>query len=515
MNANQLRTFQSDPAAFRAALTIDADGQPIRLGEALEHWQDADFRATDPMWLTAIGRPQAGVQRAYLERPRGHSKTTDIAVMVAWAIAFAPRLIRGGVAAADRDQAKLTRDAVLRLCKLNPWLDRLLDVQNYRIANRHTDSECQIISNDAASSWGLLVDFIVCDEMSVWPSEDLWSSLASAASKRGNCCLIVISNAGMGRGTSWQWRVREACRTSNRWHFHTLDGPAASWITQERLDELRILLPGPAYARVVLNRWQTGSGDAIETDLIDRAIKTIGKHPAEAWRYVAGLDIGIRHDRTGLVVVGKHLGHVERIETPRHLPRTHPQAAMREMGILPPLPPIVDHKIVQATGRLQVAASRSWHPAEGKVSLEDVRRECNELHREYHLAALDVDPHQAEYLAERLKRDGIPVRLIPQTGKSLPAQAAATLAAFQAGLIEIPPTEEQLIEDLRQLRAVEKSYGVRLTSPKGPSGHGDSATALSIALAAARQLKHCVRPPKRSVVLNDDPGLLAYEYGRG
>lgn len=41
---------------------------------------------------------------------------------------------------------------------------------------------------------------------------------------------------------------------------------------------------------------------------------------------------------------------------------------------------------------------------------------------------------------------------------------------------------EQLIEDLHALKAVEKSYGVRLESPRGPQGHGDAATALSIAL---------------------------------
>ena len=39
-----------------------------------------------------------------------------------------------------------------------------------------------------------------------------------------------------------------------------------------------------------------------------------------------------------------------------------------------------------------------------------------------------------------------------------------------------------LLCDLRNLRVVEKSYGCRLESPRGPSGHGDAATALAMAL---------------------------------
>jgi hypothetical protein len=45
----------------------------------------------------------------------------------------------------------------------------------------------------------------------------------------------------------------------------------------------------------------------------------------------------------------------------------------------------------------------------------------------------------------------------------------------------------QLLADLRALRVEEKSYGVRLTSPRGPNGHGDAATALAIALLIAKR----------------------------
>ena len=53
----------------------------------------------------------------------------------------------------------------------------------------------------------------------------------------------------------------------------------------------------------------------------------------------------------------------------------------------------------------------------------------------------------------------------------------------------IPPylaNDATLLADLRALRVVERSYGVRLDSPRGINGHGDCATALAIALHVAK-----------------------------
>ena len=65
--------------------------------------------------------------------------------------------------------------------------------------------------------------------------------------------------------------------------------------------------------------------------------------------------------------------------------------------------------------------------------------------------------------------------------------AQTTLEAFNERLIDVPDNED-LLADLRKLRVVEKSYGIRLDSPRGPSGHGDSATGLAVALHTAKRL---------------------------
>jgi len=120
--------YASDPSAFRDDLTVDVDGVARRFGDVVDPWQRDDFAAIDPALMRCNGRqPQAeGRSRFYCERPRGASKTTDLAVTAVWAMAFAARPIRGYCYAADKDQAAILKDAMATIVRLNPWLADIL-----------------------------------------------------------------------------------------------------------------------------------------------------------------------------------------------------------------------------------------------------------------------------------------------------------------------------------------------------------------------------------------------------
>jgi len=276
------------------------------LADVLEPWQSEDFAAMDGGWSALAGIPtESPCRRAWIERPRGHSKTSDIAVAVSYSLVFSPDQLRGVAAAGDKDQAGILRNAIAKLVQLNGW-QQFLDVQQSRVINRRTGSTLDIMSSDAPSSYGLLPDFIVCDEMTHWPRRDLWDSLLSSAAKRAQCVLIVISNAGWT--DSWQYETREVVREDPRWHFHSLDGPHASWITEDSLDEQRRLLPGVAFDRLWLNRWSSGSGDALTGETIDASVDP--NHAPMSGEekgvvFSAGLDLGIKRDKSALCVVGK------------------------------------------------------------------------------------------------------------------------------------------------------------------------------------------------------------------
>jgi phage terminase large subunit-like protein len=486
-----LRRMQSSPAAFRDALMIDADGGAVRLGEVLDPWQRADFEAIDPAWHYVAHRtgPAPTHNRAWLERPRGHSKTNDLAVMIAWVLFASPRRLVGLAAAADRDQAKLLRDAVSKLVATNPWLSKFLDVQAFRIINPHTESTLEIISSDAPSSYGATPDFIICDELTHWARRDLFDSLLSSAAKRSHCTLLIICNAGFQ--DSWQWELREAIRDSAGWFFHALDGPQASWISEKHLAEQRRLLPTIAFDRLWLNRWGTGSGDAIDPADLAAAIHTHHHagtiHPALGWTYAAGIDIGLRRDASSVCVVGRHVGHS--VAIPKTIPGDTARgamAAMIDLGFIEPRASNLEteYRVTEPTGRYAVPHVAMWRPAGGTVSISAIEDEIRKLHAIYNFAAVGADPWQAALLIERLRAVGVPIDPVDFVSTNLKSMASVVLESFRERTIELAD-HPQLRADLQSLRVEEKSYGIRLVAPRDGHGHGDAGTAMSIGLLVA------------------------------
>ena len=256
ISTKQFQRYASDPAAFRADLTVDVDGIARRFGDVMDPWQRDDFALLDPALAICNGRnanvggPVLDVRmRAFLERGRGHSKTTDLAVMACWALAVSTRPLKGYAYAADRDQVGCSR----RRSDHRPAEPLAGDDTRCRprkIVNKAVDHPGEggiltIEASDVGSSYGILPDLIIADELVHWEEkagEGLWHSLISSAAKRSNCLLVVISNAGFV--DSWQWNAREVARTDEAWLFSRLDGPQASWLSPERLAEQRSMLPG-------------------------------------------------------------------------------------------------------------------------------------------------------------------------------------------------------------------------------------------------------------------------------
>jgi hypothetical protein len=483
INARQFATFAADPAAFRHSLVVDVDGTARQFGDVQDEWQKADFSALDPALMACNGRALPNPEdpplrlRAYLERPRGHSKTTDLAILSVWALAFSTRPIRGYAFAADKDQARLLRDAMATIIRLNPWLAGILEVRPdsvLNLAQKHPGEggKLEIFTSDVASSYGILPDLIVADELCHWEGDgSLWHSLISSAAKRSNCLMAVISNAGFV--DSWQWQVREAARTdSDNWFFSRLDGPQASWMTPARLAEQRRMLPSIAYSRLWENNWSSGGGDALTQADIDAAFfpeLTPMAGREAGWQYVAGVDLGLTRDCSAVVVLAVPAGN--------------------------PL------------GRIRLASNKLWRPTPGhKIDLSEVEAHLLDLDGKFGLEHVAYDPWQAEHLAQRLeklagrrRRDAylnpnlrrqthLPwLKEISPTASNLREQASTVIEAFGDRRLLLYPCE-QLRRDLMKLRVEEKSYGLRLVSPRDGEGHGDTFSSFALALLVAHDL---------------------------
>jgi phage terminase large subunit-like protein len=432
-----LKQLQNDPAAFRAELLIDGDNGPRKLAGCLDPWQADDFAALDPSWRKVAGQDvQPRYLRAWLERGRGHSKTGDASVMAAWALFASRRKLAGVVVACDKDQAALVRSSIDTLLRLNPWLAGILEVTAARITNKHTGSTLTIESADVASSFGWLIDFAIFDEVSHAAKRNLWDSAFSAIAKRRYGLLVSIGNAGFR--DSWQWELREKIRSDQAWYFHRLDGPVASWISTENLDEQRRLLPDKVYRRLWLNQWADGSGDALELGDIDAALcleRPTG--PERGWLYVAGVDVGLVHDASCVAVIGRHVGYTDPILT-RRSRATGTLAAMHDMDIVPALEsPAVEYRRIPGTERLKLCRLDVWQPSGTKVDLSAVENRISELHREYLLARVTADPWQAELMLQRLNRQGVPCEGLQMSGSTLQALATSLLTEFRGRTVDL------------------------------------------------------------------------------
>jgi len=461
--------YAANPSSFRADLIVDVDGVARRFGDVQDDWQRDDFAAVDPGLMRCNGRSdKPGLMRAYLERGRGHSKTTDLAVTCCWALAFATRPLRGYCYAADRDQAALLQSAMATVIRLNPWLGGILEVQKNLVLNVAAGhpgegGKLEISTSDVASSYGILPDLIVADELCHWQGDgSLWHSLISSAAKRSNCLLAVISNAGFV--DSWQWAVREAARTDEAWLFSRLNGPQASWLTEERLAEQRRMLPAIAYERLWNNCWSASGGDALTPQDIaaafDDALSPM-TGTEKGWLFVGGVDLGLTRDCSAVVVLAVPAGG--------------------------------------KAGRIRLADAKLWKPTPGrKIDLREIQRHILALDEQFGLEVVAFDPWQMEHLAQTLEADSGRrrrnqkrfigtepwMREIAPTATNLRAQATQVIESFGDRRLQLFP-QEHLRRDLLKLRVEEKSYGIRLTSPRDGEGHGDTFSAFALALLVA------------------------------
>jgi hypothetical protein len=205
MNNNpqaMMQRMATDPAYFRSQLNIEVAGSVVRYADVAADWQETDFAAMDAMCLRCVGHTKADVtpMRSLLERCRGASKTSDLAIMACWALAFATFPARLISASGAKDQARLLRDAIRRLAELNPWLGSILEINQYTVRNIRNGAELEILSSEGATNFGQLCDAVLVDELHNWPDTEsakhFWYVVSSTITKKQNCVCLVISNAG-------------------------------------------------------------------------------------------------------------------------------------------------------------------------------------------------------------------------------------------------------------------------------------------------------------------------------
>jgi hypothetical protein len=421
-----LARWRADRMAFRREAIVLENGQAF--GQVIEAWQVEDFRALDD----PVHR------HAYLERPRGHSKTGDLGTEAVVELVLGPPGQRLYCAAADEDQASLLFQDVLGKFQRNPLLAPLVKVTRRVLTVPSLGSTLTVLASDAPSAYGLRPDWIAVDELAEWRRRELWDSLWSATGKRARCRMLVISSAGWDK-TSIAWEVRSIAEAEADWLLSSR-GPCASWVSDAWREQQRRTLPPHVFARLHLNQWVEGVGaflTAVEVDGI-----FVEALPAVRWGQQAlGLDIGLSKDRTVLALV-----------------RGDPSS-----------PLVVVESLV------------TWTPRPGtKVDLTEVEGAVADLARATG-APVVCDPWQAVLLAQRLRARGLSVVEYSFTGDSRRKLFGAVLDLVRTGRLRCRPHDD-LRRELLGLEVAETAAGWRVDHRVGQ--HDDHVVAVALAAHA-------------------------------
>jgi hypothetical protein len=396
----------------------------------------------------------------FLTRSRGSSKTTDLAAGCVAVLATADRPLRLYWLAADRDQGKLALDAIDGFLRRTPALAGRVSL-TAKGATGANGAQLEILPADAPSAWGLNPHFVFCDELANWAdapgARRLWEAVSSAAAKRADCRMVVLTTPSTPDHWSYT-EVLEPARRSGLWRVSERRGPPP-WMSEEKLREQRERLPDSVFRQLFLGEWTASEGSFLEPDAVDRAFTLDGPRGADRSRflYVSSLDLGSVHDRTAFAV-----GHREG--------------------------PVV-HLDWLAT----------WQGSRGRpVDFSSVEQSIVAAHEAYGFGAMSYDRWQALDLTQRLTKRGVPCREFVFTRPNKMRLAQTLLSLLNGGHLALYAAAG-LKEELLGLRLVQASDGTWAFDHR-PGGHDDMAIAVS--MMAVRALEGAERGVQcRSVML--------------
>jgi hypothetical protein len=410
--------------AFRREAILLEDGRPF--GEVIEPWQQEDFAALD----------SPGVRHAYLERPRGHSKTGDLGTEAVTELVLGPPGSSLFCAAADEDQARLLLEDVRGKFERSSMLASLVRHTRTEILVKATGSRLRVMAADAPSAYGLRPDGIYVDELAEWRTRALWDSLWSATGKRPRCRMLVISTAGWDKA-GIAWEVRSIAEREANWYFSTR-GPCASWIDPAWLAQQERTLPAHVFARLHHNRWVEGAGAFLTAAEVDGVF---ADSPAEGTGPLAvGLDLGLSRDRSAIAAV----------------------RADAETGLV-----VVEALVTYAPGRGE------------RVDLRAVEEEVAGLARSLG-APVVLDPWQGVLMAQRLRAAGCGVVEYSFTADGRRRLFGTLLDLIRLGRLRSRP-HEALRRELLGLEVQETGAGWRVEHRSGQ--HDDHVVAVALGVA--------------------------------
>lgn len=396
-------------------------------------------------------------RRWWIERTKKASKDADLALMVIWLVAFATRPFYGQIGAANKEQASIVKKRIEHLLFWNKWLNEYMEVVQWKIKSRAKMEdgrtplcEFDIMSSDIAGAHGGTPDLLIVNELSHVTKWEFAENLMDNADGVPQGMIVIATNAGFKGTKAEVWRNNAI--KSPMWAVHVLDRPAP-WHDKKTVEDARARTTLSRWKRLWQGVWVSGKGDALSEEAIERLFRMLGpkEGPEEGIRYIAGLDLGITHDHSALVILGVN--------------------------------------ILQRS--VFTALWKKWVPRNttGKVALPEVMAEVKRLAKLFRVECVWYDPTEARLMAQLLGEQVKMEEMSFSKPGNLNLMAECLIQASEsASLVCYDDEEGTLRRDFGKFDIVEKPYGYKLEAVRDEFGHADVGTALVIALPAALKM---------------------------
>ena len=476
--AYRRRSFR-DPVLFAKGLTIPSEDKgPKLFKDVIASFQEECLRLLAPSLSAIRGGWMPKARRFWIERTKKAAKDSDLAICVLWLTAFSTRPTLVQVSAANQQQAGIVKRRASDLLFYNGWLNDLVAIRQNRIIGKNGMCEVVIEATGASGAkQGDTPDLLILNELvhvEKWAVNETHMNNADGVPKG---VVIVSTNAGIKGSRAEVWR-KNATSNPDRWTVR-IYSQLAPWIRKDDVEEARRRDPvGSEFGRLWMGRWQSGKGGAVDDAAIERCFTLEGplKAPEPGWTYAAGLDLGVSHDHSGVVVVGAN--HEER--------------------------------------KAKLAWARGWVPVlpndqgQLEVDAEDVEGECLRLWNLFRIQWFGYDPAAGgSFMAQSLRRRGVPMREMSfGSPANLTAMATAFVTMVRGGRLEcFEDPEGRLRRDFGKFSIVVKvPSGYRLEAVSDEFGHADVGTALVICLPTVQGMMAWGLGLQEDDVLAEEPG---------
>lgn len=478
INAAYRKQAAADFMVFTKGLRIASQGGPRVFTRCMAPFQLQFFEELAPNIEALRDGYKPQIRRWWVERTKKASKDADLAVIIAWVVAFPTRPFYGQVGAANGEQAGIVKERLSHLLHWNPWLNDHIEMINMeirskrRMANGKHMAKFDIMRSDIAGAHGGTPDLLIINELSHIQKWEFAENLMDNADGVAQGMVIVATNAGFKGTKAEVWR--NTAITQDNWIAHVLARPAP-WHDKATIEDARRRNPPSRFNRLWRGIWASGKGDALNEEDIEACFTLQGPtpEPEEGWLYLFGLDLGITHDHSALVGVG----------------------------------------INEKTRKIKMVQLHAWEPeaATGEVNLMAVKNRVLAMYRLFRPMCVLYDPTEARLMAQDLKQQGVPMREMTFSSTSnLTAMAETLIQVVETRMLScFDDIDGRMRRDFGKFNIVEKPYGYKLEAVSDEFGHADAGTALVITLPAAVALlegRDSYRPDT-VVAMADEPEL--------